>query len=93
MFNNKPAEISNALMDQVSHAADQVARSSQHLANGVMGSVRDTSHQLRVKAGHASDDTVYYIRHEPVKAMLIAAAAGAALMALVSLFSRARSHR
>ena len=92
MFNNKPAEISNALMDQVSHAADQVARSSQHLANGVMGSVRDTSHQLRVKAGHASDNTVRYIQHEPVKAILMAAATGAALMALVSLISRSRSH-
>jgi len=92
MFNNKPAEISSALMDQASHAADQVARSSQHLANGVMDSVRDTSHQLRVKAEHASDNTVRYIQHEPVKALLMAAATGAALMALVSLISRSRSH-
>ena len=92
MFNNKPAEISNALMDQASHAVDQVATSSQHLANSVMESMRDTSHQLRVKAGHAGDDTVHYIRHEPVKAMLIAAATGAAMMALVSLLSRSRSH-
>ncbi|HSN79372.1 MAG TPA: hypothetical protein VLR44_03230, partial [Rhodoferax sp.] len=74
------------------HAVDQVARSSQHLANGVMGSVRDTSHQLRVKAEHASDNTVRYIQHEPVKAILMAAATGAALMALVSLISRSRNH-
>ena len=92
MFNNKPTEISNALMDQAAHAVDQVARSSQHLANGVMGSVRDTSHQLRVKAEHTSDNTVRYIQHEPVKAILMAAATGAALMALVSLISRSRKH-
>ena len=53
-------------------------------------SVRETSHQLRVKAEHAADNTVSYIRQEPVKSVLIAAATGAALMALVSLASRAR---
>jgi hypothetical protein len=46
---------------------------------------------LRVKAGHASDNTVHYIQHEPVKAVLLAAVTGAALMALVSLISRSRS--
>ncbi|PKO60924.1 MAG: hypothetical protein CVU24_10955 [Betaproteobacteria bacterium HGW-Betaproteobacteria-18] len=75
MHMNKPTEMANALVDQASHAADQVARSTQQLAHGVMEGVLDTSHQL------------------PVKAMLIAAATGAALMALVSLFSRSRSHR
>jgi hypothetical protein len=34
---------------------------------------------------------VGYIKDEPVKAMLIAAATGAALMALVGLVSRSRS--
>lgn len=92
MFNNKPTDIATALVDQATQAADQVAKSSQQLANGVMDGVRDSSHQLRVKAEHVSDNTVHYIRHEPVKAMLIAAATGAALMALVSLISRSRSH-
>lgn len=91
MFNHKPAETSSALMDQAAHAADRVARSSQNLANGVVDSLRDTSHLLRVKAEHASDKTVRYIQHEPVKALLMAAATGAALMALVSLISRSRN--
>lgn len=93
MFNNKPTEIANALVDQASHAADQVAKTSQQLAHSALEGVRDTSHQLRVKAGYAADDTVHYIRHEPVKAMLMAAATGAALMALISLVSRSRNHR
>lgn len=92
MFNNKPTEMTNALVDQATHAAAQVAKTSQQLANGVIEGVHDTSHQLRVKAEHASDHTVRYVQHEPVKAMLMAAATGAALMALVSLISRSRSH-
>lgn len=92
MFNNKPTEMTNALIDQATHAADQVAKTSQQLANSALEGVRNTSHQLRVKAEHASDNTVRYVQHEPVKAMLMAAATGAALMALVSLISRARSH-
>jgi ElaB/YqjD/DUF883 family membrane-anchored ribosome-binding protein len=52
--------------------------------------VRDTSAQLREKAMQASDTTVGYIRSEPVKSMLIAAATGAALMALIGLLSRSR---
>ena len=80
------------MINQTSHAADQAIRATQHLANNAMESVLDTSHQLRVKAGHASENTVNYIRHEPVKSILVAAAAGAVLMALVSLFSASR-HR
>ena len=47
---------------------------------------------LRDSADAASNRTVGYIKDEPVKAVLIAAATGAALMALLSLVSHAR-HR
>ncbi len=50
--------------------------------------VRDTSAQLRDRASKAQETTVGYIQEEPVKAMLIAAATGAALMALISLVTR-----
>jgi ElaB/YqjD/DUF883 family membrane-anchored ribosome-binding protein len=52
--------------------------------------VRDSSQQLREKAVQASDQTVAYIKDEPVKSMLIAAATGAALMGLISLMGRSR---
>jgi hypothetical protein len=35
---------------------------------------------------------VGYIKHEPVKAMLLAASLGAALMALISLVGPSRRH-
>ena len=47
--------------------------------------------QLRDQAVRASDKTVGYIKDEPMKAMLIAAAAGAALMALVALLGRSNT--
>lgn len=93
MFNNKIADTSHSLIDQTSHAADQALKATQHLANNALESVLDTSHQLRLKAGHASDSTISYIKHEPVKSILIAAATGAALMALIGLLSSNRGRR
>ena len=52
--------------------------------------MRDSSQQLREKAQLASESTVAYVKDEPVKSMLIAAATGALLMGLVSLMGRSR---
>ena len=72
------------LINRLSSQAETVAR------RGVEA-VRDTGVQVREKALKASDSTDSYIKDEPVKAMLIAAATGAALMALIGLLSRSRS--
>jgi ElaB/YqjD/DUF883 family membrane-anchored ribosome-binding protein len=45
------------------------------------------------RAQMASDATVGYIKDEPVKSMLMAAAAGAVLMGLVGLLTRTRTQR
>jgi len=62
------------------------------LAQMGMDAVRDGSQQLRDsvrdKAQHASRCTIHYVEDEPVKAVLIAAAAGAALMVGLSLLGR-----
>ncbi|MCW2311658.1 hypothetical protein [Rhodoferax antarcticus] len=83
----------NSLQDLRQQAAPAMERASERvssMAHRGLDSVRETSHQLRVKAEHASDSTVSYIREEPMKSVLIAAATGAALMALVSLVARSR---
>ena len=90
MFDNKSLEHVGSLADQAVQSADQAIKSSRRVANDALDSVRDTSRQLRDTARHASDSTVDYIRDDPVKAILIAAATGAALMALVSLVSHSR---
>lgn len=93
MFLNKPVENSRAIADQASQSVDHVIKATQRvsdMAHRGMDSVRERSHQLRVKADRASESTVSFIRQEPVKSVLIAAVTGAALVALVSLVNRSR---
>lgn len=47
----------------------------------------DSTQQLRERAVAASEQAAAYARQEPVKALLIAAAAGALLMGLLSLMA------
>jgi ElaB/YqjD/DUF883 family membrane-anchored ribosome-binding protein len=74
-------------------AAPLIERTTERVSTLVhdgVESARDTSRQLRDRALQASHITVNYIKDEPVKAILIAAAVGAALMALTSLLSHKR---
>lgn len=88
---NSMDEVS-ASLDQARHetgaALRQLVSDSEALAHRGMESVRGSAEHLREKSLHAKDATSEYIQHEPIKSMLMAAAAGAALMALVALFSR-----
>ena len=70
----------------LNRASEQASALLQH---GVEA-VQDGSDKVRAKAARASEYTTNYIKDEPVKAVLIAAATGAALMSLLTLFSRAR---
>jgi ElaB/YqjD/DUF883 family membrane-anchored ribosome-binding protein len=74
---------------------DHAAASTNHalgVAQRSVAAVRDSTQHLLDRAHQASDTTVTYIKGEPVKAMLIAAAAGAALMALAGLLTRSHDH-
>ena len=86
------------LSDKIESARDhavplinRLTSQAENAAQRGVGAVRDASAQVREKALKASDSTVSYIKDEPVKAMLIAAATGAALMALIGLLSRSRN--
>ncbi len=78
------ADTVRGLQDQ---AAPLLDRATDVAKRGV-DAARDTSADLINRAGKATDATVGYVKDEPVKAMLIAAAVGAALMALMSAMSR-----
>jgi ElaB/YqjD/DUF883 family membrane-anchored ribosome-binding protein len=85
--------LSDRVEDARSHAApllNRITAQAEEAARRGVEVVRDTSAQVRSKAVHATDTTVGYIKDEPIKAVLIAAATGAALMALIGLFSRSR---
>jgi ElaB/YqjD/DUF883 family membrane-anchored ribosome-binding protein len=69
---------------------NKVASQAEAAARRGMDAVRDTSQQLRERALQAQDMTVAYVKDEPIKAMLIAAATGALLMGIVSMLGRSR---
>lgn len=82
-------DIRHQTLPMLDRAAGQVSAIAQHGVDGVRGA----SKQLRHTALRVSDQTVGYIKDEPVKSVLLAAATGAALMALISLLISSRNHR
>ena len=98
MIPNNPVEATTNAADPGSNAQDfrqqispLLARAGEQasaLAQRGVDAVRDRSLQVREQALRASDNTLNYIKDEPVKAVLIAAAAGAALMVLLGLLRK-----
>ena len=86
--------LSASVCDMQAKVAPMLDRAGERvsaLAQRGMDAVHDGSTQMRNKAQHAGDAATGYIRHDPVKAMLIAAVTGAALMGLLGLLTRTRS--
>jgi ElaB/YqjD/DUF883 family membrane-anchored ribosome-binding protein len=78
------------LRNQAQPMLNKVTSQAEAAARRGMEAVRDTSQQLRERALQAQDMTVAYVKDEPIKAMLIAAATGAVLMGLISMLGRSR---
>ena len=92
--NNAFDSLAGTVQDVRQQAApllDKASAQVSAIAQRGVDTVRETSQQLRERAMRASDGTVNYIKDEPVKAMLISAAIGAGLMALINLLSRNRA--
>jgi ElaB/YqjD/DUF883 family membrane-anchored ribosome-binding protein len=81
------------LRQQAAPLLNRATEQASVLAQRGVDAVRQGSRQVRDQALRASDGTLHYVREEPVKAMLIAAATGAALMALVSGWKGSRERR
>ena len=83
-------ESTHESIDRAAAASDHAGVQALGMAQRGVSALRDSSHHMLDRASRASETTVSYIRGEPVKSMLMAAAAGATLMALMSLMSRSR---
>lgn len=81
------------LRDDTVPVIDRISDQAQALARHGLDTVREQSLHLQARARRTSDDTLHYIRDEPVKAVLIAAATGAVLMALAGLLMRPQRGR
>lgn len=90
MATSRTSKRSHAIADEAGQLMEEAGDKSRDMAHRAVEAVRGGTHQLHDKASHAGDSVVKYIRREPVKSVLIAAAAGAALMALVDLMLRTR---
>jgi ElaB/YqjD/DUF883 family membrane-anchored ribosome-binding protein len=72
------------LRQQAAPLLNRATEQASVLAQRGVDAVRAGSRHVRNQSLRASDSTLHYVREEPVKSMLIAAAVGAALMALLS---------
>ncbi len=83
----------DAARDSLQPTIARLASQAESLARRGLDAVRDGAGQVRERAQTMGDMTVRYVKDEPVKSVLIAAAAGAALMALLSMVQSSRRDR
>lgn len=83
----------DSLRQSVPQAISRATAQAEDLARRGIERARSASTAVREQAVKVGDQTVGYIKDEPVKSVLIAAAAGAATALLVSWLSRSRSSR
>lgn len=79
--------------ERITPALVKAAEEAESLVRRSAEALREQTAHLRERAAGATDRTAAYIRDEPLKSVLIAAAAGAALMAIANLAVRARESR
>ena len=82
------ADAAHDALQGLSQSARQWQADAGHLSQRGLEALRDSTRQVRERAHQAGERTVGYVHDEPVKALLIAAAAGAALMAVLGMMGR-----
>ncbi len=78
----------NELRDDVPNRLARAAAQVDEFTRRGLERARQTSLDVRDQVYRAGDRTADYIRDEPMKSVLVAAACGAALAALISIASR-----
>ena len=85
---DKASDNVDQLKDDAAPILDKVTDQAQKLVQQGREAFNDASQKARERFTQASDAAVGYTKDEPIKAMLIAAAAGAILMGLITLMAR-----
>jgi len=87
---NHLAESAQAGAHDAAHLLNRAADHAGEIAQRSLDAVRDSGRHLRDRAHHAGAETRTWVRDEPVKSLLIAAATGAVLTLLIGLLGRSR---
>jgi len=91
MISNTPHP-TEPLSDGVLPFMSETVHQADALMHRGADALRHTGQDLQQRAIHASELATDYVRKEPFKSLLMAAATGAVLMGLVSLMGRSRTH-
>ena len=90
-----PIATSGNVIDRAAESADDVLRATQRATDAALGKVSEKIHGLRDTASPVVDRisapfnaASVFTQEAPIKSLLIAAAAGAALMAAFALLTR-----
>jgi ElaB/YqjD/DUF883 family membrane-anchored ribosome-binding protein len=81
----------SSVRSKITPAVSRLTTQAQSLAGRGLHAMRDGASMVKDRASHAGDVTVRYVKDEPVKSVLIAAAAGAALMGILALLNSRRN--
>ena len=93
-MNQEPgSEHVSTYLEAAASAADRTRDGANRIAERGLEVVRSGSEQLQAGVHRAAENATGYVENEPVKALLLAAATGAVLMALLSLLVRPSSHK
>ena len=76
--------------DEAAFSLSRAVGKVEALAARTREQARDATHRARERLEEAGDQTRAYIRDEPLKSVLIAAAAGAAMAGLIGWLARSR---
>ncbi|MFT3849797.1 MAG: hypothetical protein QM739_14325 [Propionivibrio sp.] len=83
----------NNLREQIPEQVARAADGLRCLARSGMERALNACHAAKGRIDNAGERTVSYVRQEPMKSVLIAAASGAALVGVLSLWARSRVAR
>lgn len=81
------------LRDSVPATVSRVAAQAEDLTRRGVDRAVEAAHHLRERSAQLGDATVHRIQNQPVKAVMIAAAAGAAIALLTQWLSRPQRSR
>lgn len=81
-----------SVLDRAPAMVGEAGKQLETLTQNGIDRARELGTTVRQQASHATERTVGYIQEQPVKAVLIAAAAGAAITLLASALTRRRGN-